>query len=45
MTAFKIKSVSNNIFQLYRFEGDFQNDMKDGYGILIYTNGEKYEVN
>ena len=27
-----------------RYEGDFQNDMKDGYGLLHYTNGEKYEV-
>ena len=28
----------------HRYDGDFQNDMKEGYGTLSYTNGEKYEV-
>lgn len=32
------------IFQK-RYEGDFQDDMKDGHGILSYVNGERYEVN
>ena len=27
-----------------RYDGDFQSDMKEGYGILLYNNGEKYEV-
>jgi hypothetical protein len=27
-----------------RYEGEFVNDMKEGYGTLQYTNGEKYEV-
>lgn len=29
---------------ILRYDGDFQNDMKEGYGVLIYSNGEKYEV-
>jgi hypothetical protein len=27
-----------------RYDGDFQNDMKCGFGVLQYSNGEKYEV-
>lgn len=26
-----------------RYEGEFQNDMKEGFGILQYINGERYE--
>ena len=31
-------------FLKIRYEGDFQNDMKGGHGLLQYINGEKYEV-
>ena len=43
--------VANNLslnmmchFLNIRYEGDFQNDMKGGHGLLQYINGEKYEV-
>ena len=26
-----------------KYEGEFRNDVKEGYGVLVYVNGEKYE--
>ena len=36
--------ISFIIFHVTRYDGDFQNDMKGGHGVLQYINGEKYEV-
>jgi hypothetical protein len=27
-----------------KYDGEFNDNLKEGYGILIYANGEKYEV-
>lgn len=35
---FQILTVANNLFQ-----GDWVADMKEGYGVLTYSNGERYE--
>ena len=38
-----IATPTDSLFHLFRYEGEFQNDMKEGYGILQYVNGERYE--